>query len=92
MDAYDLDYPQQPEPAIPDSQATIVVSNLPPTLSDKLKRKVVIDLTNGYESITSIRPVRDKLIINIENHNNYRYSFTCTKLKAIASRNLPETN
>ena len=78
LDAYELNYPQLPKPAIPDSHATIVVSNLPSTLSDPIKQKDLIDQIDGHESITSIRPVRDKLFINIDKSvaEDFRLSVT----------------
>ena len=79
LDAYELNHPQQPKPTNPDSHATVVVSDYPlPTLSDPIKRKVVIDQIKGHESITSIRPVRDKLIINIDKSvaEDFRLSVT----------------
>ena len=81
LDAYELNCPQLPKPAIPDSHATIFVSNLPPTLSDPIKRKTMIDQINGYELITSIRPVGDKLIINID--KSVAENFRSSKTRAI---------
>jgi len=66
LDGYELNYPQLPKPAIPDSHAAIIFSNLPPTLFYPIKCKVVIHQIDGHRSITSIRHVRDKLIINID--------------------------
>ena len=79
LDVYELNGPQLLKPAIPDSHAIIVVSNLPPTLSDPIRRKTMIDQINGHESIISIRPVGDKLIINIDKSVAENFGSTVTR-------------
>ena len=57
----------QPEASKPaDNHSTIVVSKLPPSIRDPTSRKDFIDQLSGHDSVASIRPVGDKLFVNIE--------------------------
>ncbi|KAK2704476.1 hypothetical protein QYM36_016766 [Artemia franciscana] len=52
---YDNHFPPLPQPIEPNVLATIVVSKIPASLDNPIKRKEILDKVTGYECVSSVK-------------------------------------
>ena len=68
FDSYDNHFPPLPARATPstDSHTTVVVSKVPQTLNDPIKRKEVLDKVSCHDAVTKLSLRGDKWLINVK--------------------------
>ncbi|KAK2720105.1 hypothetical protein QYM36_004116 [Artemia franciscana] len=63
---YDNYFPPLPQPIEPNALATIVVSKIPASLDNPIKRKEVLDEVTGHECVSSVKAKKHQLIVHID--------------------------
>ncbi|KAK2708782.1 hypothetical protein QYM36_014407 [Artemia franciscana] len=65
-EVYDNHFPPIPQPTEPNVPATVVISKIPASLENPLKRKEILDKVTGHECVSSIKAQKDQLIVHID--------------------------
>ncbi|KAK2719555.1 hypothetical protein QYM36_005134 [Artemia franciscana] len=65
-EVYDNHFPPLPQLIEPNFLATIVVSKIPASLDNPIKRKEMLDKVTGHECVSSVKAKKDQLIVHID--------------------------